>query len=98
MKALLVVVLAAAALLAAVSSIAARADAQPDFSTATVAVCDSRFGSVYCHDEIKVVCGNQSYILPRTESQASCGRLKIDLPEITGAATFTKDWKDPRVE
>ncbi|MFH1181794.1 MAG: hypothetical protein V1702_02455 [Candidatus Woesearchaeota archaeon] len=96
-------ILATVALIAVVSAIAINADieinasAQPDFSTATVAVCEESSSSVYCHDEVKVVCGDESYILPRTESQASCGSLKMDVPKITGAASFTKDWKDPRL-
>ncbi|MBU0580943.1 MAG: hypothetical protein KKA19_07175 [Candidatus Margulisbacteria bacterium] len=88
----------AVALIILVSSFAINADAQPGFSTATVAVCEEISSSIYCHDEIKVICGDESYILPRTESQASCGSLKMDVLIITGAAFFTKDWKDPRYE
>lgn len=67
------------------------------FKTMTVAVCEkNESGSIYCHDEIKVVCGNESYILPKAAGKATCGELKVNTPPITAFAVFEKDWKDPR--
>ena len=73
-------------------------DAGPiSFKTMTVAVCEKTESElVYCHDEVKVVCGNESYILPKEAGEATCGELKVNTPPITAFAVFEKDWKDPR--
>lgn len=70
---------------------------QVNFKTMTVAVCDKTdAGSIRCHDEVKVICGDDEYLLPKSASQASCGSLKLDIPPITSFEVFDKDWKDPR--
>ena len=72
-------------------------DGPLSFKTMTVAVCEkTESESIYCHDEIKVVCGNESYILPKESGKATCGELKVNTAPITAFAVFEKDWKDPR--
>lgn len=76
-------------------------DAGPvSFKTMTVAVCakneSDELGLVYCHDRVKVVCGNESYILPKEVGKATYGELKVNIPPITTFAVFEKSWKDPR--
>ena len=68
-----------------------------NFRTMTVAVCDkTSAGTIRCHDEVKVVCGDEEYLLPKASGEATCGDLKVDVPSITTFAVFDKDWKDPR--
>ena len=68
-----------------------------NFKTMTVAICEKNStGAINCHDEIKVVCGNEEYILPRTARQISCGSMKMDVPSITSFEVFDKGWEDPR--
>ena len=76
----------------------ANASGPINFKTMTVALCENTTaGSVRCHDEIKVICGDKEYILPKSEGQATCGSLKMNVPPIiTAFAVYDKDWKDPR--
>ncbi len=71
-------------------------DSQPAFSTKTVAVCEYGEESVYCHDELVVRCGEDEYVLPKTEEAVSCGDVSIQVPKITAFAVFDEGWKDPR--
>ena len=69
-----------------------------NFKTMTVAVCEKTASdSFYCHDEIKVVCGDKEYIAPKAAGQITCGNLKAEVPSVTAFAVFDKDWKDPRL-
>ena len=81
------------------AKLAAEADYRNlNFKTMTVAVCErTASASVYCHDEIKVICGDKEYILPKSADKATCGNLKIEIPSITAFAVFDKEWEDLRV-
>ena len=68
-----------------------------NFKTMTVAICEKNSAdTVRCHDEIKVVCGNEEYLLPKTVDHVSCGSLKLDVPPITSFEVFDNNWEDPR--
>lgn len=68
-----------------------------DFRTMTVAICDKNASaSVRCRNEIKVVCGDEEYLLPQESRQITCGNLKMSVPSITSFDVFDKDWKDLR--
>ena len=66
------------------------------FKTETVAVCEYGEDSVYCHDELQVICGEDTYIAPKDAESVNCGDIEIQVPSITAFAVFDKDWKDPR--
>jgi len=68
-----------------------------NFKTKTIAVCEDRADSVYCHDELLVNCENDVYLLPKTEKTVKCGNVELQVPSITAFAVFDKDWKDPRI-
>ena len=67
-----------------------------NFKTMTVSVCENESDFVNCHDEIKVVCGDNEYLIPKMTEQITCGSLKMKIPSITAFAVFDQDWKDPR--
>ena len=64
------------------------------FKTFTSAVCEEKADVVHCRDELFVNCNG---IISRAESLAECNGIKLDVPKATGAATFDKGWKDPRI-
>jgi len=66
------------------------------FTLKTVAICEDRDGSVYCHDELIINCEGEEYIIPKTAKNVKCGDILLDAPLITAFAVFDKDWKDPR--
>ncbi len=68
-----------------------------NFKTKTVAICDYYESYVYCHDELMVNCGDEEYVLPKTEEIARCGGIELKVPRVTASAVFDKDWKDPRI-
>lgn len=66
------------------------------FKTKTIAVCESAEQSIYCHDELLVICGDEEYTVPKNVSQINCSGITMKVPSITGFAVFNKYWKDPR--
>lgn len=68
-----------------------------NFKTKTVALCEYYEDYVYCHDELIVNCGDEEYVLPKTEEIARCGDIKLQVTPVTAFAVFDKDWKDPRI-
>lgn len=73
-------------------------DAGPvSFKTMTVAVCEkTQMSENYCRNEVRVVCDDEEYTLPKGSENATCGELRVDVPPITGYTVFGQDWKDPR--
>jgi len=67
-----------------------------DFTTRTVAICEDRGDSIYCHDELIVNCGDEEYVVPKTTESVKCGEIEFKTPSITAAAVFDQDWEDPR--
>ena len=65
-----------------------------EFKTFTSAVCEHSKNVVNCKDEVFVKCNET---ITKAADVAECGGIKIGIPEATGAATFSEDWKDPRV-
>jgi len=68
-----------------------------EFKTETVAICEDNGDSVYCHDELMVICGDEKYVLPKEADTVNCGDVTLQVPYITAFAVFDKDWKDPRL-
>ena len=66
------------------------------FTVKTVAICEDRDDSVYCHDELIINCEDEEYVIPKTANRVKCGDILLDAPPITAFAVFDKDWKDPR--
>jgi len=66
------------------------------FTLKTVAICEDRDDSVYCHDELIINCEDEEYILPKTAKNVKCGEILLEAPPITAFGVFDKDWKDPR--
>jgi hypothetical protein len=71
---------------------------QQDFNISTVAICEQGIGSTYCHDEILVACGDESYFLQKGDNEVSCGSMVLSVPQITSAAVFEGEWADPRAK
>jgi len=69
-----------------------------NFTLKTVAICEDKDDSIYCHDELILNCNNEEYVIPKTTKNIKCGDISLDAPLITAFATFDKDWKDPRKE
>ena len=65
-----------------------------EFSTFTSAVCENKDKVVNCKDEVFVKCNGT---ISKAVDAAECNGIKINVPKATGFATFSKDWKDPRV-
>ena len=65
-----------------------------EFSTFTSAVCENKEKFVYCRDEVFVKCNGT---VSKAADFAECNGIKIEIPKAIGFATFSKDWKDPRV-
>ncbi len=64
-----------------------------EFSIFTSAVCENKEKYVYCKDEVFVKCNDKTSKAADTEE---CNGFKINVPKVTGSATFSKEWKDPR--
>ena len=65
-----------------------------EFSTFTSAVCENKGELVHCKDEFFVNCNGE---ITKAVDVAECNGIKVNVPKTLGFATFSKDWKDPRV-
>ena len=72
-------------------------DEQVDFRTRTIAVCDYSGKQVYCADVVQVFCGSESYFV-KEAAVVECGRISFEVPAVTGFASFSHNWKDPRLD
>ena len=65
-----------------------------EFSTYTSAVCENKEDVVHCKDEVFVNCNGE---ISKLIDVAECNGIKLNIPKATGAAVFSKNWKDPRI-
>lgn len=65
-----------------------------EFSTFTSAVCERGKDVVRCKDEFFVSCNGE---ITKAIDIAECNGIRVDVPKALGFATFSKEWKDPRV-
>jgi len=68
-----------------------------NFNVKTVAICEDKDGTIYCHDEVIVNCEDEEYIVPKSTKSIKCGDLELETPLITAFAVFESDWDDPRI-